>query len=93
MRLYIKYIILLLYNMQAFNSTTSIKSIRTCKTCKNFIKPKLFLDISNGQCKLYSNIDLVSGEIRYKTASNVRNYEKCGPDGLLHSDNDNITTS
>ncbi len=70
------------------NINKNFKNI--CINCKHFIKhwpdcPDEHIDNSNyGKCRLFGNLDLITGEATYDYAKFVRNDEfKCGISGKL----------
>lgn len=52
---------------------------KTCVTCKHFIRDHPAIDPRLGKCKLFGEMDMVSGLVRYDFAMDCRLYdEKCG---------------
>jgi hypothetical protein len=68
-------------------SVKSPQDVKLCKTCKHFVPDsKLFSNFQYGKCRLFGEIDPVTGETKFNYASLVRKYEnECGEQGLLHA--------
>ena len=66
----------------AFCYITNLYSdnIKICKNCKNFVPPKdTTIPLDRGTCKLFTDINLVTGEKIYKLASSARVFNsECG---------------
>ena len=58
-----------------------IPTKKICKDCRHFIGDKI-------QCRKFSDTDIVTGEITYKSALSVREDEKkCGEDAIYFEEN------
>lgn len=52
---------------------------KTCVTCKHFIRDDPAIDARLGKCRLFGEMDMVSGVVRYNFAANCRQFdEECG---------------
>lgn len=82
------YLYILLYSFIYVNSYIQITPnnqipIRLCINCKHFIKP-CFSSVEVGKCKLFYDIDPVSGQKTYKYCSILRQYNNdCGINGTF----------
>jgi len=60
-------------------------NIKFCKNCKHFIPPKDNSLIENGNCALYTDVNLVSGEKHFRKASSVRVFNsECGKEARFY---------
>ena len=61
-----------------------------CETCLHYIPPvDGRFESSRSECKKFSTIDVVSGNIEYSIAQEVRTHG-CGPEGSLYQPEPNL---
>lgn len=61
-------------------------NIKFCKNCKHFIPPvDNNINLEYGYCKLYTDVNLVSGEKYFRKASSVRVFNsECGKEARFY---------
>jgi len=80
--------IIALQSVFVFRPGKKIDSVKICKKCK-------FYEATNERCKLFGNLDVVTGKVEYNYASfERREGGECGPEAKYWNSNiDNIIVS